>query len=193
MVRVPQGGKHLAGEAAFEATDHLGLAHAFGSAAAHVCLGSFVVTQSDDYDAMERRIGLAVAAAVEAMAVGPARGSRYGVHSAQGGEGGLGAETLGVAASGHEQGRRRVGPYSEAVRQVGSYCIGELFELTLQVLDLLAELMVAAGQGTKGVLGRCGGAVQAARRPGRKPLQRETKAAVVVPLRDSRSWAGEVA
>ena len=63
------------------------------------------------------RLRVALAAAVEAMAVGPPRGCGYGIHAAQGGEGGLGAETLGIAASSREQGRRRAGPYSEAVHQ----------------------------------------------------------------------------
>ena len=59
---------------------------------------------------MECCVGLAVAAAVEAMAVGPDRGGGYGIHAAQKGEGSLCAEMLGVAAgaaSSHEQGRRR--------------------------------------------------------------------------------------
>ena len=102
LVDVPQGGEYLAGDVAFEAADHLFLAHPLGGATAHVCPGSFVMTQPDDYDAVEGGVGLAVAAAVEAMAVGPALRSRYGVHAAQGGEGGLGAETLGVAASSHQ-------------------------------------------------------------------------------------------
>ena len=52
---------------AFETTDHLFLAHPFGCAAAHVCPGLFVMRQSDDYDAVERRVGLAVSTAVEPM------------------------------------------------------------------------------------------------------------------------------
>ena len=71
LVYVPQVGEYLAGDVAFEATDHLSLAHPLGGAAAHVGPGSFVMTQPDDYDAVERCVSLAVAAAVEAMAVGP--------------------------------------------------------------------------------------------------------------------------
>ena len=59
------------------------------------------MTQSDDHNAVERRVGLAVATAVEAMAVGLAGGSRNGIHTAQGGEGSFRTETLGVAASSH--------------------------------------------------------------------------------------------
>ncbi len=76
LVYVPQGGEYLAGDVAVEATDHLFLAHPLGGATAHICLGPFIMTQPDDYDAVECRVGLSVAAAVEAMAVGPSGGGR---------------------------------------------------------------------------------------------------------------------
>ena len=58
MVCVPQGGEYLAGYVSFEATNNLSLAHPLGGAVAHICLGSFVMTQPDDYnggDAVTRR------------------------------------------------------------------------------------------------------------------------------------------
>ena len=110
MVGVPEGGEYLAGDVAFEAADNFILAHPLGGASAHICPGSLIMTQSDDYDAVEHRFGLAVVAAVEAVPSGPDRGSGYGIHAAQVSEGGLCTETLGIAASGHKQGRRRVGP-----------------------------------------------------------------------------------
>ena len=78
LIDLPQGGEYLAGDIAFEAADHIFLAHPIGDATAHVCPGSFVMTQSDDHDSMQRRVGLVVAAAVEAMAVGPPRGGGNG-------------------------------------------------------------------------------------------------------------------
>ena len=84
VVCVPQGGKDLAGDVSFEATDDLCLAHSVGGTTAHVCPGSFVMTQSDDYDAVESRVGLAVAAAVEAVAVGPTRRNYLGLGAAGG-------------------------------------------------------------------------------------------------------------
>ena len=62
VVCVPKGGEYLASDVSFEATNDLSLAHPLGSGAAHVCPGSFVMTQSDYYDAVERCVGLAVAA-----------------------------------------------------------------------------------------------------------------------------------
>ena len=50
------------------------------------------MTKSDDNNAMECRVGLAVAASVEPMPVGLAGGSRDGIDTAQGGEGSLGVE-----------------------------------------------------------------------------------------------------
>ena len=52
------------------------------------------MTKSDDNNAMECRIGVAVAAAVEPMPVGLAGGSRDGIDTAQGGEGSLGVEAV---------------------------------------------------------------------------------------------------
>ncbi len=64
------------------------------------------MTKSDDNNAMECRVGLAVAASVEPMAVGLAR--RYGIDTAEGGEGSLGVEAVRVTPGSNEKGRRRV-------------------------------------------------------------------------------------
>ena len=74
-----------------------------------------VIKKPDDNDAIERGVGLSMATAVEPMPVGLAGGSRYGIDPAQGGEGSLGMETLGVTPSSYEEGRRRVWSYAEAV------------------------------------------------------------------------------
>ena len=163
MVRLAQGGGHLSGDVALQATDDFLLAHPFGSAAAHVSLGSFIVAQPDDDNTVEGRVGLAVTAAVEAMAVGFTRGGGNRIDATQGGEGSLRAEALGVAASSYQQGGRRVGSYTEASHQVWGYDAGEPLELRLQVLDFLFQLMVAASQGAKGVFARRGRTVQKAR------------------------------
>ena len=59
----------------------------------------------------------------------------------------------------------------------------ESFKLGLQVVDLLAEL--GSGMYLAAAMGP-------SRRPGRKPLQRVTRARVARPSRVSRSWAGAV-
>ena len=66
---------------------------------------------------MESGVGLAVPTSVEPMPVGLARGGRYGIDSAQGGEGSLGVETVRVTPGSNEEGRRRVWPYAEAIYQ----------------------------------------------------------------------------
>ena len=60
----------FASDTAFKATDYCGLAHFLTGSTTHVCLGPQVVTQPDNDYAIERRIGLAVASAVEPMPVG---------------------------------------------------------------------------------------------------------------------------
>src|SRR5512132_2650582 len=59
-----------AGEVALEAADGFFGALAFGAFAGDVVLGLGVAAQAGDGDAMDRGVDLAVAAAVEAVAVG---------------------------------------------------------------------------------------------------------------------------
>ena len=113
--RALQGGENLASDVSFEATDDLSLAHSLCGVTAHVCPGTAVIKKPDDNDAIERGVGLSMATAVEPMPVGFAGGSRYGIDPAQGGEGSLGMETLGVTPSSYEEGRRRVWSHAEAV------------------------------------------------------------------------------
>ena len=77
----PQCDKDFASNIAFEATDDFGLAHSLAGATEHVCLGPAIMTKPDHNDAIESRIGLTVANAVQPMSVGLAGGSRYRVHS----------------------------------------------------------------------------------------------------------------
>ena len=57
--------------------------------AVQVCLGAAIIAKPYKNDAMQSRIGLAVASPIEPVPVGLAGGGRYGAHSAQRGEGGL--------------------------------------------------------------------------------------------------------
>ena len=75
------------------------------------------MTKSDDNNAMECRVGLAVAASVEPMPVGLAGGSRDGIDTAQGGESSLGVEAVRVTPCSNVEGRRRVWSYAEAIHQ----------------------------------------------------------------------------
>jgi hypothetical protein len=95
----------LAGDVALGAADGFAPGFAFGDAAGEVVAGAGVPAQPGQSDAVERGVGLAVAAAVQAVTVGLARGCLLRADAAQGGERGLAAESVGVVAGGDEQGR----------------------------------------------------------------------------------------
>src|SRR3954471_21042008 len=65
-----EGVVELAGDVALEAADDLGLGLAFGGAPRGVSAGAFAVAQATDGDHVQRAVGVAVAAVVEAVAVG---------------------------------------------------------------------------------------------------------------------------
>ena len=71
-------------------------------------------------------------------------------------------EAFRVAPSSDQQCRRDVWSYAEDTDQGWRCRPGESFQLGLQVVDLRAEFIVAAGQRAKSVLGRRRGVVQAA-------------------------------
>src|SRR5450755_1121255 len=71
---VAEGVEDLARDVAFEAAHDFALGLAFGGAALGVCTGSVAVAQPADGDQVKRPVGLAVAAVVEAVAGGLARG-----------------------------------------------------------------------------------------------------------------------
>src|SRR3954453_15981206 len=84
-----------AGEVALEAADGFFGAFAFGAFAGDVVLGLGVAAQAGDGDAVERRVDLAIAAAVESMAVGVA-----GADGNRGDAGGARQLCVGAKASG---------------------------------------------------------------------------------------------
>src|SRR3954454_15429989 len=81
-----------AGEVAFEAADGFAGGLAFGSFAVEVGLGFGVAAGAGDRDAVDRGVELAVAAAVEAVAVGLARADRDRCDAGGAGELGFGAK-----------------------------------------------------------------------------------------------------
>src|SRR5437870_12939554 len=84
-------GIDLAGDVAFEHSDDLRLGAALLQPALHVHLGPGIGSQAGDHDAPQRRVGLAVAAPVEAVAGHLARGRLAVRRAALVGAGGLGA------------------------------------------------------------------------------------------------------
>jgi hypothetical protein len=65
-----EGVVDLVGDRSFEAADDVGLAFALGGAALGVGLGAGAASEAVHGDHVERAVGLAVAAGVEAVAVG---------------------------------------------------------------------------------------------------------------------------
>ena len=85
-----------AGEVALEAADGFAGALAFGAFAGDVVAGLGVAARAGDGDAVDGGVDLAVAAAVEPVAVGVARADRDRRDAGGAGELGLAAEALGA-------------------------------------------------------------------------------------------------
>ena len=136
--RVLEGREDFASDIAFEAADHLSLAHSLGGATTHVCVGPAIMAESDDNDAIESRIGLTIPASVEPMAVGLAGGSRYGTYTAQRGERGLGLEAFRVTPGSDQEVGRRVGSYAEDTDEGWRGRPGESIEASRSRTSLLS-------------------------------------------------------
>ena len=68
-----------------------------------------------------------------------------------------------VTPGSHEEGRRRVWSYAEAIHQGWGCRPCESLDLGRQVLYLITELTVATGKGAKSILGRRGGTLHTTR------------------------------
>jgi hypothetical protein len=76
----------LAGDVSLEAADGFAAGFAFGDAAVEVVAGAGVPAQPGQGDAVERGVGLPVAAAIESATAGFARGRFQRADAAQGGK-----------------------------------------------------------------------------------------------------------
>ena len=108
----------LAGDVAFQAAQSLTAGLAFGDAPGKVGAGLWIPAQTRERDAIQRGVGLAVAAAVQAQADGLAGGHLDRAGAAQRGVGGFAAQPLGVVPGGDEQGRGAVGPHPRPREQL---------------------------------------------------------------------------
>ena len=95
-----------AGEVALEAADGFFGALAFGAFAGDVVLRFGVAAQAGDGDAVDGVVDLAVAAAVQAVAVGVAGADRDRGDAGGAGELGVGGESVGAGDLADELGRR---------------------------------------------------------------------------------------
>ena len=97
-----QGVVGLARDVALEAAHDFALGLAFGGAAFRVGAGALAVAQPADGDQVQRPVGLAVAAVVEAVAGGLAGGGGYRARAAQSGERCFAAEPVDVLSGGDQ-------------------------------------------------------------------------------------------
>ena len=70
LVGLLDGRVDLSSHIALQTSNDFSFTHSLCGATTHICLGTQIVTQPDHNDAIECRVGLAVATAVETMPVG---------------------------------------------------------------------------------------------------------------------------
>jgi hypothetical protein len=149
----------LAGDVALEDADDVGLRLAFLEAAGDVGPRARVGTHpGDDYDP-QRRVGLAVAAAVEPPTGDLAGRGRDRGDAAQVGPRGFGAEPVGVVAGGHQQRGGSVDADAVQLEQLGCGLGDELGEQRVEALLFLVEGDHAPSQHSGGCLGRIGAGI----------------------------------
>src|SRR5665647_2612729 len=159
-------GVDLAGDVAFEAAHDFAFALALAGAAVDVGPGRLVVAHADKDDAVERGVGLAVAAPVEPVAVCLARGGVDRGGAAEHREGGFGAESFGVVAGGDQERAGGVSADAERLEEPWRGRSGELSQLSVEAGDLGFECLVAAGEVPECELA---GGQRAVERPGAEP------------------------
>jgi hypothetical protein len=151
------------GEVALEAAEDLGRAQALGRAALGVGARGWVPAQAPDGEQVQGAVGLAVAAPVEPVADGPARGGRDRGDAAQVGEGGFATQAVGVVARGHQQGGGGVGADALEGDQVRGGRGDQLAQVGVERLDLGGQLPVPDGDHLQGDLGGRGWGARGAR------------------------------
>ena len=119
---------------------------ALGDAPCDVGLGAGIGSKPADGDDVQRAVGSAVAAAVEAMAGGLAGRGRHRADAAECGEAGLGLQTLRVVASRQEQ--LRGGLVADRVpgHKVGRQLVDDGGDHGVEVGDLVVQFEVAPGE-----------------------------------------------
>jgi hypothetical protein len=129
----------LTGHIALEAADDLALGQALSGAAFHRGDGRRMPAHPDHDDPEQRGVGLPVAAPVEPVTAGLARGGRDGAGPAQLGLGSLRTDPTGVVAGGTEQLGGTVEADPEGGHQLGGGPGGERLEVAGMDLDLLGS------------------------------------------------------
>ena len=150
---------NLSREEAFQAADDVAFGPASGEASGDVVAGRLVEWHPDDDGSIEGRVGVSVAASIEAVPPGghPRRG-RDRAGAAELREGGLRTNPVGVIAEDDQQLSRGVDAHTEALAE-GRCCRGgETREVLVVQRDFLGESHPPTGERPEGVLGGCLGA-----------------------------------
>ena len=130
------GGALGAGEVALEAANGLPVGLAFGGLAGDVVAGLGVAAGAGDRDAVDGGVDLAVAAAIEAVAVGVARAGWDRGQPGGAGELGIGGEPAGAGDLADELGRSQ-GSEAGLAEQLRRHLGDEPSDLSLERLDRL--------------------------------------------------------
>ena len=137
----------LSRKEAFKAPDDLAFGSALGGASGDVVAGGLVESHADDDGAREGGVGVAVAAAIEAVPAGghPGRG-RDRARAAELLERGFRTNPVGVIAEDNQQLGRGVSAHTEALAE-GRCCLGrEAREVLVVYRDFLGESHPATGE-----------------------------------------------
>src|SRR5215207_5569067 len=129
----------LARDVALEAADDLGLGLAFGCSALGVGARAGAVARAADGDQVQRAVGVAVAAVVETVAGGLARGRRDRTGAAERGERALTAQALDVLPGADEQLSGVAGRDAEQRGRARRGAADQPLELLVERGDLLVE------------------------------------------------------
>ena len=93
----------LSGDGALETAHDVELGQALVGAPLHIDLGGLMAVHTDQGDAPQGMVGVAIATPVKAVTIGPPRGGGQRGHATQPREGGLAAQPPRVVPSGHQQ------------------------------------------------------------------------------------------
>jgi hypothetical protein len=140
-------GVDLAGDVALQTAQDVELGEALVGPPLDIGPGWWVAVHADQGDAPQGVVGAAVTSPVEPVAVGATRGRGDGRGTAQVGEGGFGAEPLGIVAGGDQQLAGGVDPDPGQGEQGGGDGGDQGLQLAIEVVELALELLPTPGQG----------------------------------------------
>jgi hypothetical protein len=178
--RAGEVGVDLAGDVALQAAQDVEFGEAVFGPPLDRGPGRWVAVHADQGDAPQGVVGPPVTGPVEPVAVGAARGRGDGCGTAQVGEGGLGAQPLGVVAGGNQQLAGGVDPDPGRASRVGATAATRVCSWPSRWSSSAWSCCQRRARARRVVLVAAVGLV---RGPGRIPAQIPTSALVLRPSR----------